>query len=188
MHKTRTGIFGGSFNPIHNGHMAIARAMIERGTVDEVMLMVSPHNPLKNEASLMPENLRLRLAQTACEGEKGITASNFEFSLPRPSYTWQTLTALGKAFPQKEFTLLIGADNWALFDKWFKHDEIISNYKIAIYPRQGFDIEPDKLPEGVSFVSMPLYNVSSTMIRERMARGEDFSDLVPQRVYEALKK
>ena len=166
----RTGILGGSFNPIHNGHIAIARGMIERNVVDEVALMVSPQTPIKPINTLLPENIRLRLAQMACNGEKNIFASDFEFSLARPSYTWNTLSSLRKSFPQKEFILLIGADNWNIFSQWYKSQDIVSS-----------------LPPKVKFVDMPLHNISSTEIRKKISLGKDVSECLPHDVYNEIK-
>lgn len=176
----RIGILGGSFNPIHNGHLAIARGMIKRAIVDKVMLMVSPQNPIKSPESLLPEDIRFLLAQKACESECGIQVSNFEFFLPRPSYTWQTLCALRSTHPENEYVLLIGADNWNIFSKWYRSKDIIENFEIAIYPREGFDISPASLPQGVKYVSMPLYKISSTDIRKKLSQGKDISAYVPQ--------
>ncbi len=188
MTKKRTGIFGGSFNPVHNGHIAIARGMLRRNVVDEVWLMVSPQNPLKNPAYLLPETTRLEMAQLACEDEEGIYACDFEFSLPRPSFTWQTLCALRETYPDRDFSLLIGADNWEIFSKWYRSKDIIEHFKIAVYPRIGSPLSHDFLPENVSFTDMPLLNVSSTEIRNRISRGEDISTLVPQKVYEKIMR
>ena len=178
----RIGILGGSFNPIHNGHLAIAHGMIEHAIVDKVMLMVSPQNPIKSPTSLLPEDIRFKLAEKACESECRIQASNFEFSLPRPSYTWQTLCALRNAHPENEYVLLIGADNWKIFSKWYRSKDIIENFEIAIYPREGFDMSPTSFPPGVKYVSMPLYNISSTDIREKLSQGKDISAYVPRKL------
>lgn len=183
----RTGILGGSFNPVHNGHLAIARGMIESKVVDEVALMVSPQNPIKPVNSLLPENVRLHLAQMACKGEKNIFASDFEFSLARPSYTWNTLCSLHKSFPKKDFVLLIGSDNWKIFSQWRNNKDIINNFEIAIYPRTGFNISKSSLPSKVKYVDMPLYNISSTEIRNRISSGKDVSGYLPHAVYNEIK-
>ena len=115
----RTGIFGGSFNPIHNGHIILARQLKERAGLDEVWLMVSPHNPLKQHAGLLADEARMEMARKAVEGEAGIVASDYEMQLPRPSYTWNTLQALSREYPDREFVLMIGGDNWKLFDRWY---------------------------------------------------------------------
>lgn len=178
------GIFGGSFNPIHNGHLAIAIAALEKTALDEVWLMVSPLNPFKTTAALLPDDLRLELAQTAvAKGQhtalNHVKVSNFEFSLPRPSYTIDTLEALSRTHPEHAFSMLIGADNWLAFDRWHRGEEILNNYPIIIYPRKGYDIDIEVLPPSVTLLDMPLQNTSSTEVRRRIAVGEKIEHLVP---------
>ena len=180
MNKQRVAVFGGSFDPIHNGHLALAGEVISRGLADEVWLMVTPQNPHKQDKILSDERLRFQMAQLAVEGMDGVKACDFEFSLPRPSYTLTTLTALDEAFPDKEFCLLIGADNWEKFDRWYKGDEILSRYGIIVYPR-GSEGEPS-LPSGVRWLPAKLYDISSTMVRAAVAAGNDITDLVPATV------
>ena len=180
MNKQRVAVFGGSFDPIHNGHLALAGEVISRGLADEVWLMVTPQNPHKQDKILSDERLRFQMAQLAVEGLDGVKACDFEFSLPRPSYTLTTLTALDKAFPDKEFCLLIGADNWEKFDRWYKGDEILSRYGIIVYPR-GSEGEPP-LPSGVRWLPAKLYDISSTMVRAAVATGNDITGLVPATV------
>ena len=166
------GIFGGSFNPIHLGHTALAEHIVNRELVDEVWLMVSPHNPLKPDHSLLDENERLTMARLSVKDISGVEACDFEFHLPRPSYTYHTLQALQKAYPQHRFSLIIGADNWDCFDRWYKHDEILHMASIIIYPRPGYS-SPDvsTLPSQVQFVNAPLYPISSTEIRNALQQG-----------------
>lgn len=185
--KIRTGIYGGSFNPIHNGHIAIARAMLDCDAVDEVWLMVSPQNPLKQSADLLDEQLRLDMTQRATADIPCVTACDYEFHMPRPSYMWHTLQSLSRDYPDREFTLLIGADNWQVFDRWYHADDIIAHYPIRIYPRRGYDIEASTLPHNVKLVDTGLYDVSSTMVRERIRRGEDVSQLIPASIIEMAK-
>lgn len=182
MSKIRTGIYGGSFNPIHNGHIAIARAMITRAWLDEVWLVVSPQNPLKPAGSLLADEKRLLMAQTAVSGIPGVTATDYEFHLPRPSYMWNTLQSLSCDFPERDFTLLIGADNWAVFHRWYRADDIIAHYPIAIYPRTGYPIDTASLPPNVKLIDTGLYDISSTQVRELIARGGDITGLVPDSV------
>lgn len=185
--KIRTGIYGGSFNPIHNGHIAIARAMLDCDAVDEVWLMVSPQNPLKQSADLLDERLRLDMTRRATADIPCVTACDYEFHMPRPSYMWHTLQSLSRDYPDREFTLLIGADNWQVFDRWYHADDIIAHYPIRIYPRRGYDIEASTLPHNVKLVDTGLYDVSSTMVRERIRRGEDVSQLIPTSIIEMAK-
>ena len=182
MSKIRTGIYGGSFNPIHNGHIAIARAMTTRAGLDEVWLVVSPQNPLKPAGSLLADEKRLLMAQTAVSGIPGVTATDYEFHLPRPSYMWNTLQSLSRDFPERDFPLLIGADNWAVFHRWYRADDIIAHYPIAIYPRTGFPIDTASLPPNVKLIDTGLYDISSTQVRELIARGGDITGLVPDSV------
>lgn len=185
--KIRTGIYGGSFNPIHNGHIAIARAMLDCDAVDEVWLMVSPQNPLKQSADLLDEQLRLDMTRRATADIPCVTACDYEFHMPRPSYMWHTLQSLSRDYPDRVFTLLIGADNWQVFDRWYHADDIIAHYPIRIYPRRGYDIEASTLPHNVKLVDTGLYDVSSTMVRERIRRGEDVSQLIPASIIEMAK-
>lgn len=182
MSKIRTGIYGGSFNPIHNGHIAIARAMTTRAGLDEVWLVVSPQNPLKPAGSLLADEKRLLMAQTAVSGIPGVTATDYEFHLPRPSYMWNTLQSLSRDFPERDFTLLIGADNWAVFHRWYRADDIIARYPIAIYPRTGYPIDTASLPPNVKLIDTGLYDISSTQVREMIACGDDITGLVPDSV------
>lgn len=175
----KIGIFGGTFNPLHNGHLTLARAFLEQEKLDEVWLMVSPQNPFKVNQQLLPDSLRLQMAQEALADEKRIKASNFEFALPKPSYTWHTLQALSEHYPEHTFTLLIGGDNWAAFDRWYHHDDILRNYAIAVFPREGSPIDASSLPRNVRLLHVPLITVSSTEVRERVRRGESIAHLVP---------
>lgn len=175
------GIFGGSFNPIHNGHIALAKSLCEKAKLDEVWFMVSPMNPFKKSSTdLLDDQLRLRMVQKALEKEERLKACDYEFHLPKPSYTWHTLQAIGKDFPDARFTLLIGGDNWAAFDKWFHHEDILAHYPIVVYPRQGCDM--GQVPEGVKVVDTPLLDISSTEIRQRIREGKTIHGMVPESI------
>lgn len=182
MQPIRTGIYGGSFNPIHNGHLAIAREIRRRAALDEVWLMVSPQNPLKQVSDLLPDGQRLDMTRRAVEGEEGLVACDFEFHLPRPSYTWHTLTALSRDFPNREFVLLIGADNWAVFDRWYRGEDIVRQYEVVIYPREGSPVDAGALPPNVRLVETPLHDVSSTQVRQLIREGRDISQFVPESI------
>ncbi len=182
------GIFGGSFNPIHNGHIAIARRALEQTAINEVWFMVSPQNPLKQHSDLLDDSLRLALVERAIEGERGMRCSDYEFRLPQPSYMWRTLQALSADYPHHTFALLIGADNWLCFDQWRNSGEILANHELYIYPRRGYDIDPHALPPGVTYLDMPLLDISATELRERMARGDDIADVTPRIVSEMMNK
>ena len=170
----RTGLFGGSFNPIHNGHIKLAKQLKQRAGLDEVWLMVSPLNPLKQSEDLLDDEARLEMAREAVKDEPGIVASDYEMHLPKPSYTWNTLEALKRDFPDREFVLMIGGDNWTLFDKWYRADDIKKNYEIVVYTRTPGD-------EGY-------IDISSTEIRQRIRDGRGIKRLVPKAVAELIKE
>ena len=175
------GIFGGSFNPIHTGHIALAKSLCEKAGLDEVWFMVSPMNPFKKAATdLLDDQLRLEMVKKALEGEPQLQACDYEFHLPKPSYTWHTLQAISQDFSDIRFTLLIGGDNWAAFDKWYPHDDILAHYPIVVYPRKDSDI--GEVPEGVTIVETPLLNISSTEIRHHIAKGESIHGMVPESI------
>lgn len=186
--RLKTGIFGGSFNPIHIGHLALANYLCEYGGLDEIWFLVSPHNPLKEESNLWDDHLRLELVRLAIEGYPKFHASDFEFSLPRPSYTIHTLDALKMAYPEREFTLIIGADNWKRFPRWKASEELIASHRILIYPRLGYDVDTRSLPEQVKLVHTPLLEISSTFIRESLAAGKDVRYFLHPKVYQQIKK
>lgn len=186
--KLRTGIFGGSFNPIHIGHLALANYLCENNEVDEIWFLVSPQNPFKQNMTLLDDNIRLRLVKAATEGYSRFQASDFEFSLPRPSYTVNTLEKLSEAFPERDFYLVIGADNWAAFDKWKSPERIIANHHILVYPRRGYDIEMNSLPENVKAVDTPLLEISSTFIRECINQGKDIRYFLHHSVFDIIEK
>ena len=186
--KIKTGIYGGSFNPIHNGHIALARHLLQEAELDEIWFVVSPQNPFKVQQQLLADDKRLLLVRTALAPYPQLVASDFEFSLPRPSYMWHTLQSMSAQWPDRELHLIIGADNWLCFDRWYHADDIRSTYPIIIYPRQGYDIVPSALPQGVRLVNTPLYNVSSTEIRADVAAGRDISGKVPSTILSEVEK
>lgn len=186
----RIGIYGGSFNPIHTGHTQLAASIVAQGMVDELWLLVSPLNPLKSgEVSDIAEyEHRLKMAELATGGIEGVKVSDFERHLPLPSYTITTLGELGKAFPEHEFMLVIGADNWERFPRWYHVDEILANYQILIYRRPGCELNEKALPSSVQVVDTPLYDVSSTEIRESVKKGRMMRRWLDARVARYIKK
>lgn len=174
-----TGIFGGSFNPIHNGHITLAQQLREAAGIDEVWLMVSSLNPLKRQSELLDDELRLELARQALADIPHIQASDYEFHLPRPSYTWHTLQSLSRDFPDRKFVLMIGGDNWQCFNQWYRADDILKNYQLIVYPRRGSNISSDVLPDNVTIVEADYLDISSTDIRRRIRHGQPIKGLVP---------
>ena len=184
MEKIKTVIFGGSFDPIHVGHLSLASAVVESGLASEVWFMVSPQNPHKELQKLTDESVRLEMVRLAIDGNEHFKANDFEFNLPRPSYTINTLMSLEKSFPDREFMLLVGADNWEKFDRWYRHDEILERYRIIVYPRDNSAVP--LLPDGVIWLSAELHDVSSTQIRGLVANGHSITGLVVPSVEEFI--
>ena len=183
----KIGIYSGSFNPVHIGHLALANYLCEFEGVDEVWFLVTPHNPLKEQGELMDDGLRLRLVQLAVEGYPRFRASDFEFHLPRPSYSIHTLEALRRSYPDTEFTLIIGSDNWLCFDRWFEAKRIVSEFGLLIYPRPGFEVDETMLPPHVRMVHAPCIEVSSTFVRQALRQGKDVRFFLPAKVYDEVK-
>lgn len=175
----RITLFGGSFNPIHRGHVGLAEYVVGHGLTDELWMMVSPQNPLKESPGMMDEHFRLKLAHRAVESIDGVKVSDFEFSLPRPSYTYDTLQALQHTYPDYIFQLLIGADNWLCFDKWYRSEDILKNHQLLVYPRDGYPIDRDKLPSNVRYIDAPLFPWSSTQVRNFILESKDVSHILP---------
>lgn len=183
-----TGIFGGSFNPIHNGHIELARRLLSLAGLDEVWFVVSPQNPFKRNEKLLDDELRLEMVRLALAGEPRMKASDCEFRLPRPSYMWHTLQSLAKDYPGREFVLLIGADNWVRFDQWYAAQDILARYRIVVYPREGTPLSGVSLPANVTLADTGLIPGCSTEVRRRIACGQPIDGLVPPVVAEFIRK
>lgn len=185
----RIGIFGGSFNPIHTGHTRLGQWLVRKNYVDELWFMVSPLNPLKQDSTeLLPDELRLQLARLAVEGKAGLRVSDFEMHLPRPSYMVHTLAQLRQAYPQHEFLLIIGADNWLRFNQWRNSEEIMLHHRLLVYPRPGYALDTASMPQGVSLVATPLFNISSTQIRQAIANGHYHGRGLSPKVWKLIKQ
>ncbi|CAK7081201.1 MAG: Nicotinate-nucleotide adenylyltransferase [Parabacteroides sp.] len=185
-HKLKTGIYSGSFNPIHIGHLALANWLCEFGGMDEIWFLVTPHNPLKKRDELMDDNLRYQMVKAAVGDYSKFKASDFEFNLPKPTYTITTLRSLQQAYPDRDFHLIIGADNWASIEQWKDYQALLSEFPILIYPRKGFDI---RIPEHYSHirqVDAPLIEISSTFIRQALNTGKDVRFFIPEAIRKTL--
>ena len=181
------GLFFGSFNPIHNGHLIIANHIAMTTALDEVWFIVSPQNPFKSKGSLLNEYHRLHLIQLSIEGEHQLRASNIEFKLPKPSYTINTLTYLKEKYPAHAFTLIMGSDGFQNISNWKNAEVIIKNYPIIIYKRAGFEID-NTLGAQVTVTDAPLLQISSTHIRYMIKNGLSIRYLVPDIVKEEIEK
>ncbi len=179
----RIGVFGGSFDPVHIGHTALANYIAQSGLVDEVWLTLSPQNPFKADRNLTDDTHRLEMLRVATAQDSILRACDVELTMPRPSYTIDTLRKLSEMYPECGFCLIIGGDNWGNFSRWKEHRRIIDNYGVIIYPRPGFDINPRELPANVTTVDAPMVEVSSTWIRQAIAGGRDVNYFMPAGVY-----
>jgi nicotinate-nucleotide adenylyltransferase len=183
-----TGLYFGSFNPIHIGHMAIANFMIEFSRLDQLWFVVSPQNPLKEKKSLLKDYHRLEMVRLAIEGDDRFRASDIEFRMPRPSYTIDTLSYLDEKHPGMEFQLIMGTDGLKTFHKWKHADLIIKKYHRLVYPRPGIENEVAKPLTNATLVDAPLMDISSSFIRKAVGQGKDVRHLMPSAAYNYMRE
>ncbi len=190
----KTGLFFGSFNPIHIGHTAIANYFVAFTGLQQVWFVVSPHNPLKERATLLPEYHRLELVRLALEDDPGYRASNIEFRLPKPSYTIDTLAYLSEKYPEREFVLIMGADNLVTLHKWKNFEQLIRQYEIIVYPRKDSntaDLHPSLkkiMPKARITVSQaPLIEISSSFLRQAIGNGKDMRFFFREPVWQYIR-
>jgi len=183
---SKTGLFFGSFNPIHNGHLMIASYMVEYAGLDQVWFVVSPHNPLKEKSTLLADHHRLAMVNLAIEDDRRFKSSNIEFKLPQPSYTIDTLTYLGEKYPARTFIPILGSDNLPTLHKWKNWEALLSQYNIYIYPRPGTPASPHDKHPSLTRVDAPLITVSSSFIRKGIKDGHDMRYFVPEKVWKYI--
>lgn len=180
-HRKTIGIMGGSFNPVHTGHLMVAGYLSQVAGLDEVWLSMSPANPLKPDAHPVSDTRRLEMLRLSLKGSDRLRAIDTELSLPRPSYTLQLLERLRQDYPDYDFKLIIGSDNWLVFDRWHAHDTILHDFGVIIYPRPGYDIKCPGHPHA-TLVNAPTVDISSTFIRDAIAKGMDMNYFLPESV------
>lgn len=179
------GILGGSFNPVHIGHMALASYLQQWGYVDKVWLTLSPRNPLKNASGLIPDTKRLSMLNIALRDNTAIDICDIELSMPVPSYTINTLDTLAAKYPARRFKLIIGSDNWRIFGSWRESQRILESYGVIVYPRPGYPVADGQV-DGMEVVNAPLFDISSTFIRTAIARGRNMEYFLPAGVYKYI--
>jgi nicotinate-nucleotide adenylyltransferase len=183
-----TGLYFGSFNPIHIGHMVIANYMVEFTNLEQLWFVVSPQNPLKEKKSLLQDYHRLEMVRLAVEEDDRFKVSDIEFKLPTPSYTIDTLTYLQEKYPGREFQLVMGADGLRTFHKWKNADLIVKKYHRLIYPRPGTDREAASHLPNATLVDAPVMEISSSFIRQAIKEGKNMSHLVPSKAYTYMRE
>lgn len=184
-----TGLYFGSFNPVHIGHLAIANYMVEFTGLDEFWFVVTPQNPLKQKANLLNDFDRLEMVKMAVEGDERMQVSDIEFYLPKPSYTIDTLTYLKERNPNRNFKILMGSDNLDNFSKWKNHEIILQNYGVIVYPRPSFNSPSIELQKNIVIAKdAPQMEISSSFIRNAIKEGKDVRHFLPPKVWEHIEK
>lgn len=181
------GLYFGSFNPIHTGHLIIASHVVNQTDIQQVWLVVSPQNPFKPAAGLLNEYDRLHLVNLAIDDETSIRSSDVEFKLPRPSYTIDTLTYLKEKYPQHKFSIIMGSDGFQNLPKWKNADLLVKEYPFIIYKRPGFDVT-DTWNADVQVLDAPMLDISATFIRNNLKEGKSIRYLVPDKVREEIER
>ena len=184
-------MFFGTFNPIHVGHLVLAEYMLNYGELDRVLFVITPHNPLKQKSTLLPDRERLHLAYLALEDQLNMQPSDIEFDLPQPNYTAQTMAYLREKHPEANFTLIMGEDNLRSLHKWQNYQSILDNHRILVYPRVGGDYEgtaeaAQKYPN-VAVVDAPRMEISASMIRQSFKDRKPLQNLLPKAVFEYIE-
>lgn len=186
----KVGLYFGSFNPIHVGHIELAKYLLHCTSLDEIWFVVSPQNPLKQTEKLLCDDMRLAMVRMAVADVPNMKICDVEFHLSKPSYTIDTLTYLSKNYPSSDFTLIIGSDNVPTFNKWKNYLEILKRYSIIVYPRQFSDISKERkdYPQMIFMEGAPLFKFSSTEVRENIRQGKNFESMVDALVFDFIQK
>lgn len=184
----KVGLFFGSFNPVHIGHLLIADYLVHNSDLDQIWMIVSPHNPLKTKKSLAKDYDRLHLMRLATEDNPNIKASDIEFGLPKPSYTVDTMAYITEKYPQHDFSLIMGGDSLASLHKWKNHEVLLDKYRILVYQRPHFELGELANHEHVTILECPQFDISATYVRNRLKNKESIRYLVTDTVYQYLEE
>lgn len=184
----RIGLFFGSFNPIHLGHLIIANHIVENTDINKIWFVVSPHNPLKNTNDLLDDTIRLKLVKLAIKNNNKFKASDIEFKLSKPSYTINTLKYLKSKYKTKDFVLIVGEDNLDSFEKWKDYREILNDYELYVYPRTNSKANKNLKFQNIHNINSPLIEISSTYIRENIKLNKSIRYLLPEVVRKEIEK
>lgn len=184
----KIGIYSGSFNPIHHGHVMLANYLVEFSDLDELWFVVSPQNPLKRKADLLDDDERLRMVQLAIGDDPRFRVSDVEMHLPTPSYTINTLTALSERYPEDQFVFICGMDSLQNLHQWREYQEILDNYKLLVFPREGYDGGALVNHPSVTVLKTPILEISSTFIRNCVAEGRDVRHFMPAKAFDYMQE
>jgi len=184
--RRKIGLFFGSFNPIHNGHMAIAEYIYEYTDIDQLWFVVSPQNPLKERHNLLDDHHRLEMVYRAIGNDERFMVSDIEFKMPKPSYTVDTLTYLSEKYPANDYKLILGADNLVSFKKWKNFELLVEKYTRLVYPRHGVSEDEMRTHDNIEIVNAPKIEVSSSFIRKAIREGKKLKYFLPDKVYEYI--
>ena len=184
----KVGIYSGSFNPIHHGHVMLANYLVEFSDLDELWFVVTPQNPLKQKAELLDDAERLKMVQLSVGGDPRFHVSDVEMHLPRPSYTINTLRALSEQYPDCQFVFICGMDSLQNLPRWYQYQEILDNYELLVFPREGYDGGELIRHPSVTVLKTPILEISSTFIRQCVKEGRDVRHFMPERAFLYMKE
>ncbi len=185
-HKKKIGLYFGSYNPVHVGHLALANYIAENLHLDEIWFVVSPHNPFKDSSGLIEAEHRVKMLIIATRDYPKFKVCDLELQLPKPSYTYKTIHEINSRFPDMDLSIIMGSDNVISIDKWKNIDDIMERCKIIVYPRPGYPINKEELSDNFLFIEAPVFDIDSTLIRKGLAESKDYRFLLPCAVYDYI--